>query len=185
MQHHAAHAYAIMGEHRLDEALAIVCDGTGYGTDHTIWGGELLHVRGGQWERLGCLKPIRLPGGDAAALDPRRSAMALLQATFGAGFEILPEAARLFPKKSDRAMLGHMITSGLSSPWTSSTGRLFDGMAALLGVCLTNAHEAQAAMALEAAAWSVRAREFLRRNSSKCVVSRPRERHRGNWIFLP
>jgi hydrogenase maturation protein HypF len=81
--------------------------------------------------------------------------MALLHATYGTGFENLPQAAALFPKKADRQLLAHMITTGLSSPWTSSTGRLFDAVAALLGICTTNDHEAQAAMALEAAASDV------------------------------
>lgn len=154
LQHHAAHAFGVMGEHQLDEALALICDGTGYGVDGSIWGGELLVVRGAHWKRIGRLKPMRLPGGDAAARDPRRSAMALLHNAFGRGFEELPEAAALFPQAGDRALLARMITGGVSSPWTSSTGRLFDGIAALLGICLKNDHEAQAPMALEAAAWS-------------------------------
>jgi len=152
VQHHVAHAHGVMGEHGLTRAVALICDGTGFGTDGSIWGGELFKIDGPRWQRLGRLKPMRLPGGDAAARDPRRSGMALLHAAYGAGLENLPQAAALFPKKADRQMLAHMITTGLSSPWTSSTGRLFDGVAALLGICTTNEHEAQAAMALEAAA---------------------------------
>ena len=160
VQHHVAHAAAVMAEHHLEgRVLAVVCDGTGYGTDGTIWGGELLELNGAKWRRLGRLRPMRLPGGDAAALDPRRSGLALLHATYGEEFEGLPAAAELFPDEMERRMLGRMIRTGLNSPWTSSTGRLFDGVAALLGICRTNEHEAQAAMALEAAAWRVSAEE--------------------------
>jgi len=79
--------------------------------------------------------------------------LALLHSVYGDGFAELPQAAGLFGDKNDREMLARMIITGLSSPWTSSTGRLFDGVSALLGICMTNEHEAQAAMALEAEAW--------------------------------
>ena len=151
VQHHAAHAFGVLAEHGISwPALALVCDGTGYGTDGSIWGGEVLAIHGSEWKRLGRLRTMRLPGGDSAARDPRRSALSLLYAAYGEEFAHASGAMRLFPDAADRGMLVQMIRSGLNSPWTSSTGRLFDGVAALLGVCLTNEHEAQAAMALEA-----------------------------------
>jgi hydrogenase maturation protein HypF len=153
VQHHVAHAHAVLAEHRIETpALALVCDGAGYGTDGTTWGGELLYIDGGDWKRLASLRPMRLPGGDAAAADTRRSALALLHMAYGDSFERLPLVGRLFPDREERGVLARMIRTGIQSPWTTSAGRLFDGVAALLGVCLRNGHEAQAAMALEAAA---------------------------------
>lgn len=152
VQHHLAHAHAVLAENAVEDALALACDGTGYGTDGSIWGGELLHVTGKNWQRLGHLCPIRLPGGDAAALDTRRSALALLQMAFGERFDKLPAARRLFSDAGELKALAHMLRTGFNAPWTTSTGRLFDGIAALLGLCEKNAHEAQAPMELEAAA---------------------------------
>jgi hydrogenase maturation protein HypF len=152
IQHHAAHAFGVMAEHGVEEAVALVCDGTGYGTDGTIWGGEVLKIEGAAWKRVGHLRAMRLPGGDAAARDPRRSGLALLAQAFGEGFEKLPAVERLLGDAGERYVLSQMIRTGFNSPWTSSTGRLFDGFAALLGVCGNNQHESQAPMALEAAA---------------------------------
>ena len=79
VQHHHAHAAAVLAEHGVTEpALAVVCDGVGYGTDGTAWGGELLQVSGGEFERLGHLRTIRLAGGDAAARDTRRCAAGVM-----------------------------------------------------------------------------------------------------------
>ncbi len=85
VQHHHAHALSAMCEHRLEEAIAIVFDGTGLGTDGTIWGGELLHVDGNGWERLGTFAPSELIGGDAAVLRP---ALQLIARFFRAGLEV-------------------------------------------------------------------------------------------------
>ncbi|MGN6367726.1 MAG: carbamoyltransferase HypF [Phycisphaerae bacterium] len=152
IQHHLAHAHGVLAEHRVSEAMALVCDGAGHGTDGTTWGGEVLCVRGTRWERVGHLRPMRLPGGDAAARDGRRSAAALLYQAFGEAFEGMEIAARIWPCGEERKSILRMMRSGFQSPWTTSTGRLFDGVAALLGVCDRNGHESQAAMALEAAA---------------------------------
>jgi len=153
VQHHHAHAAAVLAENQITApALAIVCDGTRYGTDGTIWGGELLRIHGAHYQRLGRLRPIRLPGGDAAARDTRRCGLSLLHLAYGADFAALPATARLVPDPTERQIFATMITRGVNSPWTSSTGRLFDGIAALLGLCLHNDHEAQAAMELESAA---------------------------------
>jgi hydrogenase maturation protein HypF len=153
VQHHVAHAAAVRADARIPgPTLAIVCDGTGYGIDGTIWGGEVIFLDRARWKRVGRLRPIRLPGGDAAAHDGRRIALSLLHAACGDEGATHPAAAALVPDAAERAMLTRMIRTGFNSPWTSSTGRLFDGVAALLGVCEKNGHEAQAAMALEAAA---------------------------------
>ncbi len=151
VQHHHAHAAAVLAEHGIAErALAIVCDGVGYGTDGTAWGGELLLVDmpGGCFERMEHLRPILLPGGDVAARETRRCAAGVMHALgrridglFGAEESPLIEA---------------MLASGKNCVSSSAAGRLFDAVAALLGVCALNTHEAEAGMALEALAQSAK-----------------------------
>ena len=153
VQHHHAHAAAVMAEHGVtDSVLAIACDGTGYGTDGTIWGGELLLANLLEFKRLGRMRPMVLAGGDAAARDTRRCALGLLYQSLGAGFGEHPAARRLVADPQERMMLCRMIGRNINCVMTSSTGRVFDGVAALLGLCFHNDHEAQAAMSLESAA---------------------------------
>jgi hydrogenase maturation protein HypF len=153
VQHHHAHAAAVLAEYgHCDHALAIVCDGTGYGADGTIWGGELLACDLRQFSRIAHLRPMRLPGGDAAARSPWRSAMSLLHDAFGRDFAFHSACRALCEDAEQRRFIGRMIESGMSCATASSTGRLFDGIAALLGVCLENHFDAEAPMALEAAA---------------------------------
>src|SRR5690606_35855706 len=115
-------------------ALAIVCDGTGYGPDGTIWGGELLLVDAAQFRRLAHLRPLRLPGGDAAARQPWRSALALLFNVYGEGFADHP-AAYLLADQPLRRFVAEMIRANTGCVASSSTGRVFDAVAALLGLC--------------------------------------------------
>ncbi len=152
VQHHHAHAAAVLAEHGITQpALAIICDGTGYGTDGTIWGGELLVASLTDFRRIGRLRPMTLPGGDASAKQPWRSALALLHMAFGPDFAQLPICRRLAdPTQLD--FVQQMFTTGLSCIQSSSAGRLFDGFAALLGLCSENRFDAEAPMALEAAA---------------------------------
>jgi hydrogenase maturation protein HypF len=153
VQHHHAHAAAVMAEHgQVQPALAVVCDGVGYGADGTMWGGELLRVDLKAYERLAHLKPMLLPGGDAAAHDGRRCALALLYQAFGDGFSEHPLAKTLVSDDTERAMLTAMIRKGLRCVPSSGAGRYFDGVAALLGVCMRNSFEAQAPMRLESVA---------------------------------
>ncbi len=155
IQHHHAHAASVMAEHGTHgPVLAVVCDGTGYGTDGTIWGGELLLADLVAFRRLARIRPLKLAGGDAAARDLRRSALALLEQTLGDGFEKHPAVEELVPDAAERDMLTKMIVSGVSCVQSSGAGRLFDAVAALLGICSENQFEAQAAMALESAAQS-------------------------------
>lgn len=154
VQHHWAHAAAVLAEHGvMGHALALVCDGVGYGTDGAIWGGELLHVTDfkSPMRRLAHLRPLLLPGGDAAARDTRRCAAGLLS---GIDDDTLRQAymTRLFPLPSERAMVDGMLASGLNCIQSTAAGRFFDAIAAILGLSLTNDFEAQAPMALEAAA---------------------------------
>lgn len=153
VQHHHAHAAAVLAEHgEISPALAVVCDGVGYGDDGTAWGGELLRMDLRGYQRLAHLRTLRLPGGDAAAKDTRRCGLALLHMTFGDDFESHPAAARLYPDHSERRMIAAMIRQQVRCVNSSGTGRYFDGIAALLGLCEHNEFEAQAALALESTA---------------------------------
>jgi hydrogenase maturation protein HypF len=155
VQHHHAHAVAVMAEHGLQgKALAIILDGTGLGPDGTIWGGEILEVTHTDFIRRGCLAPLPLPGGDAAAEQPWRMGLAALYHTFGeAGMQPsrLPVALLGIAEEKRSAVLA-MMQSGFNSPLTSSCGRLFDAIAALLGIRLDSDFEGQAAMEVEAIA---------------------------------
>ena len=163
VQHHHAHAAAVLAEHgHVGPALAVVCDGTGYGTDGTIWGGELLHVDLASCRRLARLRPLLLPGGDAAALDPKRSAVALLHQALGLGFHEHPAAVRMLGRRSGRSILVQMMRAGAGCVASSSSGRVFDAISALLGICTQNTFEAQAAMALESAAAGARSSSAAR-----------------------
>jgi hydrogenase maturation protein HypF len=131
----------------------VTWDGTGYGTDGTIWGGEFLLGDATSFVRVAHLRPFRLPGGDAAVKEPRRVALALLWEIYGdAALEmddLLPiRALRL----TERRLLAQMLAKGLNTPVTTSAGRLFDGVAALIGLHQEVSFEGQAAMALEFAA---------------------------------
>jgi len=157
VQHHHAHAAAVMAEHGLaEEAFAVILDGTGFGPDGTVWGGEILLAGLTSYERLASLEPMMLPGGDAAAREPWRMAMAGLWAAYGrdgvaASDRLVPALARIAAAKKDT--LGQMMSRKLNTPLTSSCGRLFDALAALLDLCLVSDHEGHAAMELEATAW--------------------------------
>ena len=153
VQHHHAHLASCLAEnHESRPALGIIWDGTGYGSDGTIWGGEALLGDALDFERVGSLRAFRLPGGDAAAREPRRSATAVLHAMYGsAAFEMkLPPLANL--PMPNLVLLQAMLEQGVRSPWTTSAGRLFDAIAALLGLRQQSAFEGDAAMALEFAA---------------------------------
>jgi len=162
VQHHHAHAVAVMAEHGLrDKVLAIILDGNGLGPDGTIWGGEILEVTRTDFIRRGCLAPLPLPGGDAAAEQPWRMGLAALYHTFGEeGLQPsrLP-AALLGIAEEKRSAILAMMQSGFNSPLTSSCGRLFDAIAALLGIRLDSDFEGQAAMEVEAVARQWQGRE--------------------------
>lgn len=154
VQHHLAHVLACLLEHHhpADDVLGISWDGTGYGEDATVWGGEFITLRQNHAERFARLRPFRLPGSEAAVRDARRIALA-----FAHDLGAFPRlAAQLGVGEQDAANLGTMLNGGLNSPWCSSAGRLFDGFAALLGIGDTNHFEGQLPLALEAAAHAFR-----------------------------
>ena len=151
VQHHWAHVLACMAENELEPpTLGVAWDGTGLGTDGTIWGGEFLLARDGGFERVACLRPFRLPGGEAAVKEPRRSALGVLHEMFGESVlrkGDLP-VLRSF-SKHELALIGRMLSRSVNAPVTTSAGRLFDAVAALLGLRALSTFEGQAAMDLE------------------------------------
>jgi hydrogenase maturation protein HypF len=141
IQHHFGHALSVMAEHGLDEALALCFDGTGYGTDGSIWGGEFLHATRSGFTRLGSLSPFPLPGGDAAVLHPPRIAFALLG----------ERAVGIFPglSKQDESFLRAMISGNVNCPTTTSLGRVFDAAAAILGLVNHTSYEGEGPIKME------------------------------------
>jgi hydrogenase maturation protein HypF len=154
IQHHHAHFASCLADNDVQgPALGITFDGTGYGTDNTIWGGECLLGDAAASERVASLRPFRLLGGEIATREPRRCALAILADVFG--IEIfnssdLPPLADLSGEA--RSLFAHLLESGLRSPRTTSAGRLFDAVAALIGLRQHTSFEGQAAMELEHAA---------------------------------
>ncbi len=150
VQHHHAHIVSCMAEnHILDPVIGLAFDGTGYGPDGTIWGGEILIARPGRFERAAHLGCVPMPGGDAAVKEPWRMGVSYLQDAFGADFENmdLPFLKDLPGMKVQ--IMRQMMAGGINAPSTSSMGRLFDAVAAITGVRNRVFFEGQAAMELE------------------------------------
>ena len=158
VQHHHAHIAAVMAEHsRRDRVLGLAFDGTGAGTDGTVWGGELLLCDLGGYARAGSLAPWSLPGAAASVRDARRNALSLL---YAADLLDHPGAATALGQLDPtmREVTLQMVERGINSPLTSSMGRLLDAASALLGICGTATYEGEPAILLEAAAWRARDR---------------------------
>ncbi len=151
VQHHYAHVAACMAENDLQPpVLGVSWDGTGYGLDGTIWGGEFLLLNSTSFERVAHLRQFRLPGGEAAVKEPRRSALGALYEVFGEGFlnhNALKPLLSFSPQ--ERNTIRQMLIQGLNSPVTSSAGRLFDAVASIIGLRQRVSFEGQAAMELE------------------------------------
>ncbi|MBN1517682.1 carbamoyltransferase HypF [Candidatus Sumerlaeota bacterium] len=154
VQHHLAHVFSCMAENRLKPSLlGVAWDGTGYGDDGLVWGGEFFKVDASGAARIGTLRSFPLPGGEAAIREGWRTAIGMLS-ELGLDADA-PVIAGLFPDSWDerqRRNLFRMIERGANCPRSTSAGRLFDAVAAICGVCRANRYEGQAAMMLEYAA---------------------------------
>jgi hydrogenase maturation protein HypF len=149
VQHHHAHVAACAAENGVrGPYLAAAWDGSGYGLDGTVWGGEFFAMRTSEFERVAHLRPFRLPGGEAAVREGWRAAASVLCQTLG------PEA--LPPDTPHRELMARMIEHGVNAPLTTSVGRLFDAVASVAGVARASRFEGQAAMLLEGAIDGVR-----------------------------
>ena len=150
VQHHHAHIVSVMAEHGLTDAVCgIAFDGTGYGVDGAIWGGEVLLANRSNFERFANFAYVPMPGGAAAIKHPLRMAYGVLWA-----YDLLEHpaaAAALAPLGDEAEVCDTMIERGLNTPMTSSVGRLFDAASALLGICTEPSYEGEGAILLEAA----------------------------------
>lgn len=155
VQHHHAHIASCMAENRLNgKVIGVAFDGTGYGTDGKIWGGEVLVCDFAAFERRGHLRYVPLPGGDAGVREPWRMALSYLLDTFGdAAWSLNLPLFRSIPENRLRAV-ARMIAKSVNTVETSSCGRLFDAVSSLLGVCHQITYEGQAAIELEMSAAS-------------------------------
>lgn len=151
IQHHHAHASSCMTEHNLEQALAVVFDGTGLGTDNTIWGAELLYVNRGYFERLATFKETKLLGGDTSVIKPVRQ---LISRWIDAGIDIQKkDIVFLGIAEEELALLKQQYEKNINSPLTHAAGRLFDSISVLLGIApelIT--YEGETAIRLEAEA---------------------------------
>jgi hydrogenase maturation protein HypF len=150
VQHHFAHIVACMAEHHLDEpVIGLAFDGTGYGADGTIWGGEFLVADGAGYRRVAHLETVPMPGAAAAIKAPQRMAIACLHQVYGQDLWDLHLPVVEAMPRSEADILVRMCRQGINAPLTSSMGRLFDSVAAVIGLRQQVAFEGQAAMELE------------------------------------
>jgi hydrogenase maturation protein HypF len=179
VQHHHAHVGSCMADNNLEgTVIGVAFDGTGYGTDGTLWGGEFLVVDYQKFRRAAHLRPVRLPGGEAAIRRPVRMAYAYL-------LDALPEpeaadmARRWLPSLSEaeRAAVAWQVRTGTNSPLSSGAGRLFDAVSSLLGICDSADYEGQAAVELETLAGDFAAAPYpfriVEHQNSRAIDLRP------------
>ena len=171
VQHHHAHVAACAAENEIEtDYLGIAWDGAGLGLDGNIWGGEFFRVSGGQFERIAYLRPFQLPGGEAAMRDCSRSAASLLFGTYGSCLDSEhPSTTSIEPG------LWPMLAKNIQSPVTTSIGRLFDGIAYLIGTATQNRFEGEAASRLESVIGSLNTTEGYAIESKQGI---------GDWASL-
>jgi hydrogenase maturation protein HypF len=183
VQHHLAHVLGCLAENELrPHALGVAWDGTGFGLDGTIWGGEWFSIDAGRAGRVATFLPFALPGGDQAVREPRRTALALLASAFGEEawqMDDLPALASC--SAVERQLFRTMVERGLNSPLTSSAGRLFDGVASLTGLRHRVRYEGQAAMELEFACQACDTDERYEIPWCPGASSSPSEPRRLDW----
>ncbi len=153
IQHHHAHIAGVMAENGLeDSVIGVALDGTGYGNDGTIWGGEFLISSPGDFKRVGHFRKAAMPGGEAAVREPWRMAGIYLSDAFGEDLWNLNIGCTDMLREKNWPVIARSINSGLNTVITSSAGRLFDAVSAILGICCCNNYEGQASAELEARA---------------------------------
>ena len=186
VQHHHAHTCAVMAEHGLEQpVLSVVLDGTGFGDDSTIFGGEIYIADRKGYQREGHLSHLPLPGGDKAAQEPWRMALALLFQSFGSqglNLQTLPSWLQTVDQYR-RDTIGQMLEKNINSPFTSSCGRLFDAVAALIGTCLHATYEGQAAMLLEQQAQSFAVEQQVRTRESSISYKPGLTKSENMWVL--
>ncbi|UCC68473.1 MAG: carbamoyltransferase HypF, partial [Armatimonadota bacterium] len=154
VQHHHAHVVSVMAEFGLEgPVIGVAYDGTGYGADGTVWGGEILVADRREFRRAAHLRPVRLPGGEGAIRRPARTALSHLIDAFGPE-QGVAKARGLMPYLTDgeARVVARQVERGINSPMCSSMGRLFDAVAAMLGATAEATYEGQPAMELESMA---------------------------------
>ncbi|MGB2867587.1 MAG: carbamoyltransferase HypF [Bacteroidota bacterium] len=151
IQHHYAHVTSCMAENEIvGNVLGVSWDGTGYGTDGTVWGGEFLRTTETGYTRVATLRPFKLPGGEKAIKEPRRSAIGILYELYGQDVFRRKELFALAAlSEREISTMRTMLVREVNSPWTTSVGRLFDAVSSLLDIQQRSTYEGQAAMELE------------------------------------
>ena len=156
--HHHAHAAALCAEHDIERAVVVTADGTGYGPDGTIWGGEVLDTRYSEVTRIGGLAPFSLPGGDEAVTKPARILASVLDDPTIVDTQLVETGAVNTPKEA--AIVREQAEKGVNAPTTTSAGRFLDAISSLLGVCDRRRYQGEPALRLEAAASKGTARDI-------------------------
>ncbi len=152
VQHHHAHLAGLMAEYSLDEAIGIVCDGFGYGSDGEAWGGEVLYSNLKEYERIGHLQRQPMVGGDLATRYPIRMAAGILSQYMDVE-EWLMEKCRFLPyREAEASVILDQLRKRRISMWTTSCGRVLDAVSAVLGICYERTYEGEPAMKLESTA---------------------------------
>jgi hydrogenase maturation protein HypF len=153
VQHHHAHIASCMADNQItDDVIGLAMDGTGYGPDGNAWGGEFLIANETGFQRFGHLQYLVLPGGEKAIHEPWRTAISLLRTAYGLKWKEMAQKLKLIPDEAQGDLFDKIIASKIHSPLSSGLGRLFDGVAALIGLRRRVSFEGQAAMELESIA---------------------------------
>ena len=187
VQHHHAHLLAVMAEHRISgPSLGLAWDGSGQGDDGTLWGGEALAIHADGYRRIAHLRPWALPGGERAQREPRRALLGLLLEAYGPAWRDRLTLLH-YPafRPEELQVLEQSVQRGLNAPRCSSIGRLFDAVAALLGLAQRCSYEAQAALALEALALEASEQASRRHPRLELPLQRPSEMEPWQWNWQP